>query len=61
VLGFRRLVQGDFLPQAELWLSVIVGAVAAVLTVALAARDQLDAVRAMLRREPPPGIPGVTA
>jgi hypothetical protein len=61
VLGFRWLIQGRFTPQAELWLSVIVGAVAAVLTVALAARDQLDAVRAMLRREPPPGIPGVTA
>jgi len=61
VLGFRRLVQGSFPPQAELWLSVIVGAVAAVLTVVLAARDQLDAVRAMLRREAPPGISGVTA
>jgi len=59
VLGFRWLAHGVLRPGVELTAAVLIGAAAAGLTVIVVAREQLTAMRALIRREAPASVPGV--
>lgn len=59
VLGFRWLAHGVLRPGVELSAAVLGGAAAAGLTVIVVAREQLTAIRALIRREAPASVLGV--